>query len=187
MEFISERVSIDRTEGRFSVVISPRLTPGKRNLLIAWVVLWTLCGVYILYERTKLPQGDPLRQYLLAFLAFWGYFEIRIARVMLWRIKGFELWRLQDGRFTVKDSLFGIGGANHYFIDNIQKPSLIEIDRTSFQWQLNESPWVMGGERLTFDHLGKKVVIGKGLTEEEAKILLVELKKVLKAERRPAS
>jgi hypothetical protein len=181
MEFISERVSIDRTEGRFSVVISPRLSPLKRNLLVLWLLLWTLCGAYIFYARTEMPEGSAQRQYFLAFLAFWAYFELRMLRVVLWRLKGFELWRVKDGRLTVKDSILGLGSANHYFIENIKQLGFLQIDLSSFKWQLNESPWVIGGERIGFEHLGKKVVIGKGLHNEEAKQLVLELKRAMKA------
>jgi hypothetical protein len=181
MEFISERVSIDRRPERFSVVISPRLSPGRRNMLIAWVLLWTASGVLIFLERRQLPVGDPVRQYLLAFLAFWAYFEIRVVRALLWRLKGFELWRVKEGVLTVKDSILGFGNAHRYFVQNIQKLGLIVHEKDSFKQQLNESFWVIGGERIGFEHLGRKVVLGKGLNEEEAKRLVVELKEVVRA------
>ncbi len=179
MKFISERVSIDRSADRFSVVISPRLSRLNQTLLVTWVLAWTFCGAYVLYEWAQLPSGDPLRQYLLAFLAFWAYFEFTVVRVLLWRLKGFEIWRIKGDRFTIKDSILGFGKANDYFIQNIQKLGLIEIDETSFKWQMNESFWVMGGERIGFEHLGKKVVFGKGLTKEEAAQILPVLQKAL--------
>jgi hypothetical protein len=185
MEFISERVSIDRNSERFSVVISPRISRAGQNLLIAWVAAWTFCGIYVLIHRQQLPAGDPLRQYLLAFLAFWAYFEIRTVRALLWRLKGFELWRVRDGIFTVKDSILGFGTAHNYFVVNIQKLGLIDLEETSFKRQFNESFWVIGGERIGFEHLGKKVAIGKGLNDAEARTLVTSLKKVF-AETRKA-
>ncbi len=187
MEYLSERVSLDRNSERTSVVISPRLPRNRQTLLLTWVLAWTFCGIYILYERTQLPPGDPVRQYLLAFLAFWAYFEIRVVRALLWRLKGFELWRIKDGQFTIKDSILGFGGANNYFIVNIQKLGLITIDETSWKWQMNESLWVVGGERIGFEHMGKKVVLGKGLTDEEANELLPVLKHALKEARKRES
>ncbi|MDQ3102106.1 MAG: hypothetical protein M3R08_12010 [Bacteroidota bacterium] len=183
MEYISDRVSIDRNSDRLSVVISPRLSSGKRSLLITWVIAWTLIGIYVIHQRNQLPAGDPLRQYLLAFLAFWAYFEIRVGRALLWRLKGFELWRVKEDVLTIKDSILGFGGANKYFIQNIQKLGLIEIDESSWKWQMNESVWVMGGERIGFEHLGKKVAFGKGLTPGEARQLVIVLKGTIKKSR----
>jgi len=186
MDHLSERVSIDRRDGRTSVVISARPPKGKEAVLVTWTVAWLLCGVYIAYERGQLPVGDPLRQYLLAFLAFWLYFLLKIGRAVLWRLRGFELWRIKDGRITIKDSLFGYGKVTDYFAENISKLGLIAIDRGSWKWQWNDSIWVVGGERLGFEHLGKKVVFGKGLTDDEARRLVPILKDALKREREGA-
>lgn len=187
MEYLSERVSIERSEGRTSVVISARLPKAKEALLVTWTVAWSLCGLYILYARSEMTPGDPLRQYLLAFLAFWAYFLLKIGRATLWRLKGFELWRIKGGSVTIKDSLFGYGKANTYFVDNIQRLGLLDRDPNSWKTQWNESNWVVGGERLGFEHVGKRVVFGKGLTDDEARRLLPILKEALRAERRKVS
>lgn len=184
MEFLSERVSVDRNSERTSVVISARYPRGKEAVLVAWTVAWALCGIYIMYGRTELPDGDPVRQYLLVFLAFWAYFMLKVGRATLWRLKGFELWRIKDGTVTIKDSLFGYGKANTYFVDNIQKMAVLESDPSSWKHQWNNSIWIIGGERLVFEHLGKKAVFGKGLNDAEAKQLLGLLKQVLKEERK---
>lgn len=186
MRSISERVTIERTPERTSVVVSARLPKGKEALLVTWTIAWFLCGIYVIYARTELAENDPLRQYLLAFLAFWAYFAFKIGRVVLWRMKGFELWLIKDGSLTVKDSIFGYGKATNYFIENIQKMGLLKIEETSIKWQLNDSPWVMGGERLGFEYVGKKVIFGKGLTEEEARNVLSALKQALTEERKRA-
>ena len=186
MEFISERVSVERKPEALSVVISARLPRVKEAMLIAWFLAWIACGVYIAMEMARMPQG-PQRSFFLAFMAFWAWFVLRIGRVVLWRLKGFELWRLKDGVLTIKDSVFGYGRANDYFVDNIQRFGRLTIDETSWKWQLNDSFWVIGGERLGFEHLNKKVVFGKGLTREEAaraaQLLDAELKKARKRDR----
>jgi len=184
MEHLSPRVSIDRQDGRTSVVISARLPKGKEALMIAWFLAWTCCGAYVIYARAQLASGDPLRPYLLAFLAFWLYFELRIGKAMLWRLKGFELWRIKNGTLTIKDSLFGYGKASDYFVDNIKKLGLLVVDERSWKWQLDQSFWVVGGARLGFEHLNKKVAFGKGLAADEARALVPMLKQALMDERK---
>jgi hypothetical protein len=180
MEYLSERVSIDRNAERISVVIGARLPRWREFLLVAWLVAWLACGVYVIVVRTGLPEGDPLRQYLLAFLAFWLYFLLRVVKAVLWRLKGFELWRIKEGRLTLKDSIMGFGTARHYFLENIQRLGLIQHDPTSWKYHFNNSDWVIGGERLGFEHLGRKVIFGKGLNDAEAKALLKLLEQELK-------
>jgi hypothetical protein len=183
MEYLSERVSVDRKDGRTSVVISARLPGTKQTMLVTWFAAWVLCGLYVVYARTQLPEGDVARQYFLVFLAFWAYFAVLVGKAVLWRMKGFELWRVKNGTLTVKDSLFGYGKATPYFVDNIQKLGMLNVDPRSWKWQLNQSGWVIGGERLGFEHLGKKVMFGKGLSEEEARQLVPLLKRALTEER----
>lgn len=184
MEYLSERVSVERSGGRTTVVISARLPRAKEALLMAWTVAWLLCGAYILYARLQMPAGDPVRQYLLVFLAFWTYYFVVVVKALVWRLKGFELWRIKDGTLTVKDSLLGYGKANAYFVDNIQQLGLLKVDERSWKWQLDQSAWMIGGARLGFDHLGRKVIFGKGLNDDEARRLVPLLKDALRTERR---
>ncbi len=183
MEFISERVSVDNKDGGLSVVISARLPRAKEALLVVWFLAWLACGTYIMVEVAHMPSGR-MRSFFLAFLAFWAWFALRIGRVVLWRTKGFELWRLKNGVLTIKDSLFGYGRAHDYFVDNIQRFGAIQVDETSWKWQLNDSFWVVGGERLGFEHVGKKVVFGKGLAPQEAQRLVQVMERALKAARK---
>ncbi|MCB0770774.1 MAG: hypothetical protein KDC00_10265 [Flavobacteriales bacterium] len=181
-------MSVDRKDGRTSVVISARLSGAKQTMLVTWFVAWLICGLYVMYARTRLPEGDVARQYFLVFLAFWAYFAVLVGKAVLWRLKGFELWRVKDGTLTVKDSLFGYGKATSYFVDNIHGMGLLNIDPRSWKWQLNQSGWVIGGERLGFEHMGRKVVFGKGLSEEEARRLVPLLKRALTEQRaKPAT
>jgi hypothetical protein len=170
MEFVSDRVSVERTVGALSVVISARPTPLQRSLLLAWVTAWTLCGAYFLFELTRVTSAE-LRQGLVVMLAFWAYFEFHVVRTLLWRLKGFELWRLKEGRLTVKNSVWRYGKANDYFVENIQRFGPLAIDEGSWKWQLNDSFWNRGAERLGFEYQGRKVAMGRGLTAEEGQRL----------------
>lgn len=187
MEFISDRISIERQGEGISIVIGSRLPKEKWALLIGWLVAWTLCGVAFLYEFLYGP-GPDMRIPLLIMLAFWAYFELRIIRVMLWRKKGFELWLLKDGELTIKNSLYRFGKATSYFIANIQRLGLLNMDEASWKWQMSDSFWTRGAERLGFEYHEKKVAFGRGLTEDEARkvihLLAAELKRERKADSR---
>ena len=185
MEFISERVSMEQRADGLSVVISARLSRAKETLLVSWVLAWSVCGILIAVEMASLPAGR-MRTYLIVFLVFWAWVAVRIGRATLWRLKGFELWRIKDGRLTVKDSILGFGRANDYFVEIISRFGPLAIDESSWKWQLNDSFWVMGAERIGFECAGKKVAIGKGLTREEAERLVRVMTKALTAARKKA-
>ena len=128
MEFISERVSVERSAGRTSVVISARPTPLQRTLLVTWLVAWTCCGAYFVYTLVNGVDAE-LRRGLLVMLAFWAYFEFHVLRTFLWRTRGFELWRLVGGVFTVKQSLWRFGKARDHFVDNMEDFGLLAEDK----------------------------------------------------------
>ncbi len=183
MEFISDRVSTDRADGKFSVVIGARISGGQMAMLWAWLLAWLLCGAYFFSELLRTPQGD-FKVTLIVMLAFWAYSASRAPRTVFWRAKGFELWKLDNGELTVKNSLWGYGKASRYFVGNIQRFGLLNMEETSWKWQMSDSFWTRGAERIGFEYNGKKVAIGRGLTKPEAEklahIMAQELRKVRK-------
>lgn len=185
MEFISERASIERQGNSASFVISARLPKKQLVLLVLWLSVWTLCGLAFVYEAS-VNRSPELRMPLWVMLAFWAYFELRILRVLLWRTKGFELWRAMEGELVIKNSLFGYGKASRYFIANIQRLGLLNMDKASWKWQMSDSFWTRGAEQLGFEYQGRKVAFGRGLSEQEAGRLVHLLAQELKRERKAA-
>ncbi|MCT4561019.1 MAG: hypothetical protein N4A41_06545, partial [Crocinitomicaceae bacterium] len=63
------------------------------------------------------------------------------------------------------------GKAVPYFHENIQKIRMTMPKENSLQAVWENSPWVVGGERIEFDYLGKVIRLGRKVEEKEAKIL----------------
>ena len=183
MEFLSARVSVERGASGTSIVFSPRLPRWKETLLVVWFTAWTCCGVYVAVELAHMPSS-PQRAYVLAFMAFWLYFFLATGRTMLWRVKGFELMRVKDGAMTLKQSILGFGKAREHFMENVTRLAAIEMDERSWKWQLGQSFWVMGVERIGFEHFGRRVAFGRGMTAEEARAVTAELKRALAKSRK---
>ncbi|MBL7962288.1 MAG: hypothetical protein JNM31_00460 [Flavobacteriales bacterium] len=187
LQFISDRVSVNANAEGVSVVITPRLPRHQEALLVAWTLAWTACGIWFIVELARTTDAS-LRQGLLVMVAFWAYFELRIGRVLLWRLRGIELIRIRrDARgamITLKDNILGYGRARDHFVANIQRFGLLAIDESSLRWQLQDSFWVRGGERLGFEDTGRKVAFGKGLTRKEAEAVAAVLEKGLKQARK---
>ena len=185
MERISDRVSVERSKEQMTVVISARLPRVKEGLLTAWVLMWTLCGVAFIHQFVTLENGST-RAFMLGMCALWLFYELRIGRTLLWRMKGFEFWRVRGGTMTIKDSIFGYGKARDYFVDNVKDLGKLNLDKSDWRLQFTDSFWTMAGERLGFMHLEKHVAFGKGLSDEEATALLKILKDRFAQERKNA-
>lgn len=182
MEFISDSVSIDDKDGRFSVVIEQKLTGWKKSLFVTWFLFWSFCGVFFIMALVTEPTRET-KIGLVVMLVFWGYYSWKIGKALMWRLKGVEQWRVKDGLLTVKDSINGYGKAKEFFADNISKLGVMDIDETSWKWQMSNSFWQIGGERIGFEHHGKRIAIGKGLSAEDAKRVVKKLDRILRSSR----
>lgn len=176
---------MERHDGVATFVISARLPKQQRLMLILWTLVWTACGAAFLREAI-LDRTPAMRVPLMIMLAFWAYFEYTILRALLWRLKGFELWRVMEGELIIKNSLFHFGNADRFFVANIQRLGLLNVEEDSWKWQWNDSFWTRGAERLGFEYLGRKVGLGRGLSADEARKLAPLLATELKRERKSA-
>ena len=168
MEFISDNVSIDTKEGRLSVVISQTLEGWRKSVFVTWFVFWSLCGVFFIMALVSEPSRDT-KLAVFILLVFWAYYAWRIGKALMWRLRGVEQWRVNEGVLTVKDSINGYGKARKFFADNISEFGTLNIDESSWKWQMSNSFWQIGGERIGFLYNGKRIAIGKGLSANDAR------------------
>ena len=179
MEFISDSVSIDQGKDRLSVVISQKLDGWKKSLFVTWFLFWSCCGVYFIMALVVEPLKET-QLLLVVLLAFWSYYAWKIGKALLWRLKGVEQWRVKEGVLTIKDSINGYGRSKKYFAENIQKLGVMDIDESSWKWQMSNSIWQIGGERIGFEYLGKRIGIGKGLSKQDAQKVVRKVERALR-------
>lgn len=175
-------MSVQRSDGRLSVVISGKVEPWKEALLVAWVFAWTACGAYFIWELLH-TDDRQMKLTLIVLLTFWAYFEIRIGRALMWRKYGKELIRVKDGVLMIKNDIRGYGKAKELFVDNVQELEVIEREKQSFKAQMSSSFWIIGGDSVRFAANGKYYLVGKGLDNKEARELVKALKHAFAAQR----
>lgn len=179
IRFLSERISYRVGRDSTSIVISGKVERWKETALAAWVLAWTASGIYFMTQlATELPRETKMG--IVVMLFFWLYFEIKVGRALMWRLWGFEQLRFSAGRLTIKNSIKGFGKRRDYFLDNIGRFEKVPENPRSIVASMEESFWVVGGERLYFEHLGKQVGLGRQLNATETAKLQELLNKELK-------
>jgi hypothetical protein len=179
MQTIGKRISMLEKNNVFSVVIYGQYEKWKTILLFFWLLAWTVCGcIFITYLFTL--QDKQAKIYFIVFLSFWAYFEYRIAKALMWRRSGKEKLWIKEGVLHYQRDINGRGKIATYEMETIQDLKLIEIKALSWIENMNDSFWVIAGERLCFSHFGKPVKFGIQLSENEAKQLLKIVKTKLK-------
>lgn len=174
MRFISERISIQEDNQRLSIIILGKIERWKESLLLFWLLGWSFSGcVFIYYFVAETPYQFTLPMFLL--LGFWAYFEIKIAKVFLWRKSGFELIEFNEDLFSIKNNLKGYGKFQKFDIREINEFMGILQSKKNFFAFMDQSFWVMGGERIYFTYKNKDIIFGKQIDIKEEKALIMVL------------
>ncbi len=179
MQLIGKRISIFRDKDVFSVVILPTDKKWKTGLLFLWLFAWTVCGVIVAANYFTLTN-EKAKIIILVYLAFWAYFEYKIGRAFLFRKYGKEKFWVKNGKVFYQREVYKRGKIHEYDPDLINDPEVIEPNRGNFFIQMQESFWVIGGERLSFKYFSKYRLWGIQLTDDEAMALHKEVKLALK-------
>jgi hypothetical protein len=83
-----------------------------------------------------------------------------------------EIIRISREGVSIRNA-FGSWGKKELFQHHtIFKPGIIKRDPASFLAFLDDSFWIIGGERVGFSYSGRRVQLGKQLTVHDAELLL---------------
>ncbi len=178
MQLIGTRTSIVKDSDVFSVVIMPTDKKWKTDLLFLWLFAWTVCGVIVLANYFML-SNEKSKIVLIIYLGFWAYFEYKIGKAFWFRRFGKEkLWLKGSSLFYRRE--INKRGKIHEYMDLLNEIKVLEPNRGNFFVQMQESFWVIGGERLSFNYGGKEVLWGIQLIDEDAQTLCREVKAAVK-------
>ena len=210
MQVISERVSILNKDNVFSLVVLPTDKKWKVNLLFIWLMLWTISGIIYIsmyynasregsfyryqYELAYKQNNKPVmsdiqkgldknqnkRLFIMGIIAFWAYFEYKVGKTFLFRKFGKEKMWIKNGKLFYQREINKKGKIKEYDPSLINELEILKPNRGDFFVQMQESFWVIGGERLMFRYAAKFVRFGLQLTDAEANKVFKELSKELK-------
>jgi hypothetical protein len=174
MKVIGERVSVLKKEDLLSIVILPKRDTRKLWLMFLWLMAWTVCGIIVFANYFKVVDQNS-KLFIIIYLAFWAYFEYKIARAFIWRRSGKEKLWISGGKVHYKQEINGRGKVQEFDYSLIQDLQLIESEETSFSKVINSSFWIKGDERIQFTCQHKVVRFAMQLSDKEAKAIIHEI------------
>ena len=178
MEYIGKRTSIKRSEEGLSIVILSLADKIKNRLLLTWLVLWSIGGLIVISQYFLLTDKNT-KIAIIVWLGFWIYFEFKILNAYLWRRAGKEIIKIRGNKLQYKRDISGKGKVKTYPTDHIKDFRITEPKENSFFENLNNSYWIISGEKLAFDYYGREIKLGIQLDDNEAKELLKVIKKAI--------
>src|SRR6218665_293181 len=179
MEYIGKRISIKRTDNETSIVILSTADKTKKILLLTWFFLWTVSGIVVLSQFFLIPDQDT-KAAILVWMGFWVYFEYKTFKAVMWRSYGIEKIKLRENKLFYKRDTAGPAKVNVYEFDFMKDLRLVQPKENSLMDNLNNSYWVIAGEKIAFDYYGKEIKFALQLEEADTAALLKLLKKQIK-------
>lgn len=171
MKWIGERISFVDGKDKTTIVIEPKDVGWIRGAMGAWVFMWYTIGWAVgwAYFNQDLSQQEIIIVFV--FAVFWVYYAVRVTKSWFWIMWGKELIKIDEVSLSYKRSVRNYGKAHVYFLENITKMRMSHPKENSIQAAWEKSPWIVGGERLEFDYMGKVIKFGRKLNEKDAELL----------------
>lgn len=181
---VHDNISIDDRDDRLSIIIDGKLPRAKEALLLAWLIIWVALGAYVMYELRTVDYEREIRLALNIYLALWAYFLFKIGKAFLWSRAGQERVILVDGQLSIKTAIYGYGRSQAYPVENISDMKVSELSKRSAQYQLESSFWVIGGERVDFGYMGRRLRFGRKIDDKIAHKIVKRMKVLIKQMKR---
>ncbi|RMG79371.1 MAG: hypothetical protein D6707_08245 [Bacteroidetes bacterium] len=170
-----ERIIITENEQSVEITVSGKTEPQKLNLLKLWLLLWILCGGYVLYEFLFSEYKKNIKLILFVYLIFWVYYLWKMLKVLLYRTKGFEQFIIDSSGFTY---IFFDGRKQHK--THLSKDENIKFEYlpdkvNNFTKAMTNSFWNISGKTIGVQRFGKWIEMGIQIPEPEAKQIIKKL------------
>ena len=178
MQLIGNRVSVLLKDEVYSVVILPTDKKWKVGVLFLWLLAWSVCGVIVITNYFTLTN-EKTKVVLIIYMAFWAYFEYKIGRAFLFRRFGKEKLWIKNNTLFYKREVNKRGKTKECSLDLVSDLKVVDPNRGNFFTQMQESFWVIAGERLSFRFNGKDFLFGIQLNDDDAYKLHKVIKKYL--------
>lgn len=173
---IGDRVLFETTSDETTIHITLGVEKWKLGLLLAWLLAWLFCGVAVAIESAN-EETDVNRYILWGFLVFWAFFMFRVGRVFLWRLKGREEIIIKPGVMSIQNRMGKFGKVQYFQLQHLKKFGPEKQDAGNFMQFMDNSFWIMGGDKLGFSYMGKAYAFAKQLNPKDTKILLMLMDK----------
>ncbi|MGY6563017.1 MAG: hypothetical protein ACXITV_13020 [Luteibaculaceae bacterium] len=184
MKQISERISINREPDSLTVKIKAFNVKWKESILVAWVAMWTFCGVYFIYELFNYREDNAMAIFLGIMVGFWLYFEIRVVKALLWRLYGVEVVEFTpDGIYYKAESKWP-SKPKQLSVSNIKKFDEYVPSANNFFAFMSRSYWIIGGETIEVKNVSTDFYIARELSDKEINHLVPILNRALEDFRR---
>lgn len=175
----NERISIDREKESIKVKIKAYCEPKKQQLLMLWIILFSLCGVAIISQFFG-DYDRGVKLFFVVYLVFWFFFEFKVIYAFRWRKYGTEEILINSNQLNLVKTIGKRGITSTYKLDDIQKLDFYKDANGKFVKSMNTSYWNINRYSLAIYLDNETVPFAIDIDSSEAKTILHQLRSAIK-------
>lgn len=183
MKFIGNKISVQESKEKLSVVISGVGERWEKAVLSIWTFLWLGIGVYFILELLASDDRN-FKLFLIVFLSFWVFYMSKAIQILFWRLFGYNSLIVLEDKLIVRNFNWLRSIEKSYFVQNIERVEVLELKDKSLNRAYYSGFWVKGLNMISFTHKGKKVNTAPQISSLEAQNIAHKLdKRIVKIKR----
>lgn len=176
---MSDRISYTETSDELKIKIKALLDEKKQQLLLVWIVLFSICGI-LLFSQLFADYEKSTLIFFGVYMAFWLFFEFKVIYAYRWRKLGVEEVILTKSELILIKEIGKRGVTQQFDRDKIRKVQQFDSGENAFFKSMNTSYWNINKYTLSFKVEDNIVPFAIDLNEEESKKLLKKIGQFLK-------
>ena len=170
-----DRISINENEHELSIVIKALKDDKKQQLLLVWIVLFSICGL-IIFTQFFGHYNTSSKIFFAVYMAFWLFFEFKVIYAYRWRKKGLEKIILTKEELILIKEIGRRGITQKYKGEEIKGLDIFKNPDSSFFKSINTSYWNINKYSLAFYANEVLVPFAIDLDDQQAKKVLKSIK-----------
>ncbi|PCJ27366.1 MAG: hypothetical protein COA97_03610 [Flavobacteriales bacterium] len=172
---MSSRIQIIKGDERLEIIVKAFYDDTKQKILLAWIVLFSLCGLAILSQFFQ-DYDAGTKVFFGIYVAFWFFFEFKVIYAYRWRKYGEEKIIVENSQFSLIKTIGSRGVTQRFNIDEIKKIDFYKDANGGFVKSMNTSYWNINKYHLVLT-LDKSIIpFAIDIETKEAKRILNELR-----------
>lgn len=175
---MNSRVKINKQGNKLEIIIKAFLDVKKQQLLLLWIILFSLCGVAIITQFFEDYDGGT-KVFFGVYVAFWIFFEFKVIYAYRWRKQGEEKIIIEEGQLFLIKTIGKRGVTQQYNLDEIKKVDFFKDENGGFVKSMNSSYWNINKYHMVLKLENSQVPFGIDLENKTAKNIINEIKKFI--------
>lgn len=167
---MDNKIDIKEEKNSITITIFPNYNQQKQNLLMVWMVLFSLCGAAII-SQFFFDYPKSIKIFFIVYLVFWLFFEFKVIYAIRWRKFGKEIITIDNEGVFLTKNIAQRGITEKIELENISSVDILKHKDKPI-YDISSSYWNTNHYTLYFLVNEKQIPFGVDLSEKQAKKLL---------------